>query len=119
MGILASIYEDKEIGNCSAGGISSKASTVCVVNIDGPFEPNEKHPGVEIIAHPAGLDYGPIAVPVDKPEGCVGPMAGGAYIGTSDSRFSAKMKSLGAGYADIVRLHDRFETPELYEKMSH
>lgn len=118
MGIMASIYEPKDIGNCSNGGISSRATKVCVVNAEGPFEPSEDMPGVEIIRHPAGPRFGPIAVPVDRPEGRFGPMAGGCIIDSSDVRFTELLEELGGTSDGGVSLHDRYETPEENDRYS-
>ena len=49
------------------------------------------------------------AEPVDKPEGKVGPMFGGNFIYTSDSRFPNDYP---------IPVHDRFETPEQAEILS-
>ncbi len=121
MGLLAGIYECKSIGNCSNGGISAEHVRVCVVNAEGPFEPHETSPGVRVIQHPAGRKYGLIAVPIDLPPEAksVGPMAGGTHIGTSDSRMSALLRSLGSSDPyGLISLHDRFETPAENELLS-
>ena len=54
----------------------------------------------------------PILVPVDQPGGA-GPMMGGTYAATSDSRFGKATGVYGA-----IPIHDRFESWELYERMS-
>lgn len=50
-----------------------------------------------------------IAVPIDKPEGLVGPMFGGNFVYTSDSRFRELTRMDGP-----IHVHDRFETREQY-----
>ncbi len=117
MGLMVSIYESKANGNCSNNGISANAEHVVIVNAEGPFKPNSRMPGVYVIEHPAGPRYGPIAVPAEEPEGHAGPMAGGAFISCSDSRFHALLESLGST-ASAIPLHDRFESWDLYNRMS-
>lgn len=43
------------------------------------------------------------AVPIETPKGMAGPMFGGNFVETSDSRFSAK-------YPHPIPVHDRFES---------
>lgn len=106
MGLHASIFRN-DLGDCTNGGISSKANRVTIVNADGPFSPSEDAPAVMIIDHPAGPQYLPIAVPCEgsgtagdpyRPQ--VGGMAGGNFVFTSDSRMDPRHP---------VSLHDRFE----------
>lgn len=44
------------------------------------------------------------------PEGWIGPMFGGAFIFTSDSRFP--------GHSRPIPLHDRWESPNTYRELS-
>jgi hypothetical protein len=115
MGLRASIYRDCSMQNCSNGGISAYADRVTVVNVPGPHEPTEDAPGVILQRGPLGTVN---AVPVDGggPQ-MIGPMMGGCYIATSDSRFSEKVRSLGGSYGAIA-LHDRYESVELNRSMS-
>jgi hypothetical protein len=46
--------------------------------------------------------------------GRVGPMMGGNYAATSDSRFSEATGQYGA-----IAIHDRYETPEQYISLSN
>ena len=82
-----------------------------LVNVDGPFDPNPSRPaammvdghirGDKIIV-PAGLDDdGRTWVRATAPD-AVGPMFGGSYAGTSDSRFRP-------GFYGAVPIHDLFE----------
>ena len=117
-GLKASIYEPKGFKNCSNNGVSARFDHVVVLPtpefpISGPFEPNEQTPAVTLKRNSQG-DI--IAVPVDAPgpesEFC-GPMFGGAYICTSDSRFSQVTKIYAA-----IPLHDRWETWQQYNRIS-
>lgn len=141
--------------DCTNGGISSGRDSVCAVNVEGPFDPGgAAGPAVMLVNGPTGI---PILVPavaaddgvgwerMEMPDRC-GPMAGGMYATTSDSRwnnavrnmvfdFMAERELLSAkvleyhrpndphrGYAipcpAAVSIHDRFETWEQYEMMS-
>lgn len=125
MGLRADIYESKAIGNCSAGGISSRCKSVTVVkafgqNVEGPSEPSEDAPAVVIQDGPLGSVN---AVPAsqeqpgewspERPSHMVGPMSGGTFISTSDARFSDLLEGR-LQYPAAVSLHDRFETPAQY-----
>lgn len=116
MGILASIYTSKEFGDCSNNGISARFKAVVIVNAGGPFDPTDDAPGVEVIKHPAGPKYPPIAVPVEGGKGSR--MMGGGYVGTSDSRLADLVESLGWPRMSIVPLHDRYESAEETRRMT-
>ena len=104
MGLHADIYESKAYGNSSNNGISARFKAVTIVNIDGPFEPSDDAPAVELKWRG---DY-PYLVLAEKPAGAgVGPMAGGAFVYSSDSRF--RRVSPGP-----VSLHDRYESASDY-----
>ena len=59
--------------------------------------------------------------PVDQPEGMIGPMANGVYaeINSTVREKLAKAKGI-KGYAvpELMRVHDRFETQEMYDALS-
>ncbi len=123
MGLIADLYKHKGMTFAGPDGLSAAVDEVVVVNCDGPFEPADHRPAVLIvpnkygdpIAVPAVLDDAGHWVPA-RPEGTVGPMMGGCYIATSDSRF--KRLSAMLGLYGAVPLHDRFETPAQYEALS-
>jgi hypothetical protein len=129
MGLTAYIYKSG-LGDCSNGGISSRADKVTLVNVEGPFEPTEDRPAamlvpgntagtVKVVAAVAGDDgtYAPVKQNGDGKQ--VGPMMGGAYVATSDSRFSRAVEDLlGHRFYGAVPLHDRFESAAEYESMS-
>ena len=80
------------------------------------FEITEETPGVEILPHHAGPQYGEVAILVDgihSPAAFVAPagrhhgghdwaMFSGTFITTSDSRFP---------YSNPIPLHNRYEVP--------
>lgn len=124
MGLRAEVFRSK-LGDCSNGGLSGRVDTVTIVNAEGPFEPDEHAPAVLLRKGPMGTVN---AVPAEwestvgkergwvaeRPSGRVGPMMGGAYIATSDSRLREALNRLGAGFYGAVALHDRFETSAQY-----
>jgi hypothetical protein len=119
MGLTAYVYRSS-LGDCSNGGVSGRCNTVVVTNIEGPSKPSKDSPGVS-------LESGPLNTVVARPnEGCgddrlIGPMFGGCYIATSDSRFGQKVTELlgsGRHFYGAVALHDRYETQADYDALS-
>lgn len=156
MGLTAGIY--KNGADCSNYGISSYASSVTIVNVEGPFDPSGDRPAVMLVANamgtarfvPAELERrcvncdlvagdGEDISPICSVDGLVsshsfrdrwveskcngerrvGPMMGGCYVSTSDSRFSRAVEDLlGHRFYGAVPLHDRFETADEYRVLS-
>lgn len=112
-GLRAYIYRNG--ADCSNGGISGRCDAVTIIDdeIDAPFAPSDEAPAVRFERRKFGNRAANCFVPVDQPEGRVGPMFGGCYVGSSDSRFARLVGVYGA-----VPLHDRFETPAEYEVLS-
>lgn len=116
-GLRCEIYKGKceTITDCSNGGISSRVNEVILIGdgIRGPFEPDSESPAVEIRSIRVGLGFEHFyAVPIAdelRHEGHVGPMFGGCFIYTSDSRFP---------FDHPIPLHDRWETREQYRALS-
>ncbi len=110
MGLIVHIYRDTGM-DCTLDGISKLFDYLTVVNVEGPFEPEEKRPAVMIVDDkPNGKPY-PKLVPATwndvkgewvRSEGWY--MAGGNYGATSDSRFKAE-----GMVHDILPIHDRIE----------
>lgn len=108
-GLHVSIYKNAnaEFGDCSNRGLSSRhnRATLTGPNIPEIFEPSEDAPEVQLL--PGNLGHGYKAVPAEHGEGA-GPMFGGCFIYTSDSRFPSKQP---------IPLHDRWEDWDLYDRM--
>lgn len=106
MGLIVSVYRSAG-GDCTNGGISSRYNYLCVVNVDGPFEPSERACAVMLCKgaygtkniKPAKLVDGVWVVDADKAY-----MAGGNFAADSDSRFTAAV-----GFYGAVSIHDRTE----------
>lgn len=106
-GLSVNVYRS-HLGDCTAGGISSKANTLILTSIEdenkivtdiiAPFKGDETNT-VKIV--PGNLKGFWKAIPVaEKPSGKNGPMFGGNFIYCSDARFPMKYP---------VPLHDRYE----------
>jgi len=115
MGLIVGVFKNP-YGDCTSGGISSRYKELTVVNIDGPFHPAENRPPVALVDGPLGTKrIVPVLGNEDEgyqqvaPEGFVGPMMGGNYAATSDSRFGQAV-----GFYGAVAIHDRLETREHY-----
>lgn len=113
MGLLVDVFKNGDM-DCTRNGISSRASTLCLVNVSGPFSPNAQTPAAMLVkGNGPGLvkivpaiwceigEYNP------DPRWC---MMGGNYAATSDSRFHEAVRRItgGASYG-AVPIHDRIE----------
>jgi hypothetical protein len=79
------------------------------------IEPSEEAPLYRVVYREA---FGYHLEPVERPEGMIGPMGDGKY-----ARIPYRLKQLlseKAGYpvTEVLPIHDRFETPEMYERLS-
>jgi len=99
MGIRANVYS-RNGADTTNGGLTSRTDSVVIVNSEGPFEATEDSPAVRITEKTVWGETYKYAVPVDTPEGKKGPMFGGNFIYSSDSRFPSDSP---------IRVHDRFE----------
>jgi len=106
MGLLVNVYRNGE--DSTLGGLSSKHDKICVVNAVGPFEPTDEFPAFKLVAnHGDSVALKPV---IDNPKGTLGPMAGGNFGATPDSRFSEAIEGItGLGFYGAVAIHDRFE----------
>ncbi len=117
--VARTVYSTND-SDSTNGGVSGQSHLLLCVNIRGPIDNDtdrlpkvmlhENSRGNPIIV-PATQDENGEWVPL-RPEGMVGPMAGGNYA-TGDSRFSERVPFYGA-----VPIHDRFETPAQYSALS-
>lgn len=138
-GIILHVYRAADGGDCTSGGISSKVDSFVLVGtkMQGQkdwtpldrnsqvHEPTVVTPAVVLVESRAkGPLFGPHLEPLEwvengVPEGYVGPMAGGNYAGTADSRFNVLGQTVFKGTRlDAVSIHDRIETTEMYRHLS-
>ena len=103
--------------DCTNGGISSRFSSLLVACDDGWIPVDEDNLPANLCKlvkrHLFGRDIYHIE-PYKEPNG-VGWMAGGNFAHTSDSRFD---RAIGGMYG-AVAIHDRCESQELYDMLSH
>lgn len=108
-GLMCNVYEPPG-GGLSNGGISSYVTKVCLVGEKCEvFEAREDMPAVHLIRRIIGGRQYVSAEPIEQPKGMCGPMFGGSFIYTSDSRFPNDYP---------IPLHDRFETQEQSDILS-
>lgn len=125
MGLHAEIYRTPDGTDCTLRGWSSRFTHVCVVNADGPFEPDERHPAVLIRRHRSMPALH--VVSVQHFEAGQWTMFGGNFLYSSDSRFGEACRQIliygnsGAGkpapvYSiphhmcfGAINIHDRVE----------
>lgn len=132
MGLHVSIYRQAGSSyDCTAGGISSRAARLCLVNLDGPDSPADDAPPAMLVPHtPFGDDVGRRLVRIVPAQQIAGawvpldgwvnedtgrkwywPMFGGNFAASSDSRFRGAIEQLlGAFFHGAVAIHDRFES---------
>lgn len=127
MGLHVSIYRPARFGDCTNGGISSRerdAKGLCLVNVNGPFDPSDEYPAALLIEH---LPFGPEkgrrlaqVVPAELEAGAWKPapgwwMFGGHYAATSDSRMGEKIREIlqlepdEFPASDAIKIMDRRE----------
>lgn len=112
-GLLASIFKDSG-ESFSNGGVSADFDKVVVfgdfdgyIDTDGGYA---EYPWVQVV--PGNLPNTQKAIVIRDPRGtapeALGPMFGGCFVYTSDSRFGR----------EPVALHDRSESQELYDRLT-
>jgi len=113
-GLICAIFQDKDGGDYSNGGISSNNNEVLVIveGMDiGPFEQSDDRPTVKVVKRIiCGEEYVHVE-PLEKPRG-VGWMAGGCIVSACDSRFGEYVNRYP------VKLLDRCESQKDYDRMS-
>lgn len=119
MGLIVDIYRNADrYTDCTNGGISSKVTQLCVINVDGPFEPTDNAPAVKLLPGPFNSVR---LVPAELADSYgVGVMYGGNFASTSDSRFGQAIAKLTEQrHADgVVKIFDRVETAEQMRVLS-
>jgi hypothetical protein len=117
-GIRLSIYKDRG-QDYSNGGVSSRTNQVTIVEdadgnpFPGPFEATEDAPAVRLVRRHLGARTIFHVEPVESPEGTPW-MAGGTYVGCTDSRLS----NATDGQYGALSFHDRSESWALYNSMT-
>lgn len=100
-GLLVFVYRNS-LGDCIANGISSNLIQLILVGEGIPeiFEGDETNTVKLVKRSLFGSEHLHVEPISEKPSNCIGPMAGGNFIYTSDSRFPSKYP---------LSIHDRYE----------
>jgi len=101
-GLLVYVYKNS-LGDCTANGISSKNDRLILVGqgVDCKVFNGDETNTVEILTkNVGGKEYVYCAPIGEKPKNMNGPMFGGNFIYSSDSRFPSKQP---------IPIHDRYE----------
>jgi hypothetical protein len=109
-GMILSVYRDADRSDCTNNGISGKVArvTLCGPGIPEIFEAKPDAPEFRLVVRWEGTknEYKHIE-PVEQPKGAIGPMAGGNFAASCDSRVRDIC-------AYPLPIHDRFETAAQY-----
>jgi len=111
-GVLVKVYSDG--GDATNDGLTSKYDEFVLLGIDGPFKSNNEHIALKVVKRMiGGREYlhAEAADEKDRPSNMVGPMFGGNFIFTTDTRFWEISRY-------PIPVHDRFETPQQNERLS-
>ena len=114
MGLLVFVYRAAHGSDCTNGGVSSRAQSLCVVNVAGPFEPDEATPAVILECDTRYGSKYPKLVPAIRVahNWFTDPSwlsSGGNYAGTSDSRWADTLRKLTGTSGVLAPIHDRHE----------
>jgi hypothetical protein len=121
-GLSVDIFKHKAWSH-SNGGVSAFFDEAVIFgdSIEGNISEDDAiKRGVPLLRLIRGPGGNPIATVWLDPDGdtvrgTVGPMFGGTFVGTSDSRFA---RATGQRGTSVIPLHDRYETVEEYKAFS-
>ena len=110
------VFSNPSYRSCANGGWTERNDVLYVACPEGNWEIEETDPALfDLVLGPFGTIH---LRPRNGGEGA-GPMMGGSYAGTSDSRFTRMCEELtGYPWHGAVAVHDRYESRELYERLS-
>jgi hypothetical protein len=104
MGLTVNVYKNGY--DCTLNGISSKCNELCLINVDGPFNPNDDKPAALLV--PGNLPNTVKIIPANVNQDKTWVMDGGNFAYSSDARFNNAVEKI-AGYRGAVSIHDRIE----------
>lgn len=122
-GLGVSVYRDTSLGDCSNYGVTcpeaaeGKRFVIFDPTLEGHIDLEEAKANpdcvcLKVIRRNIGGEYLHVEPMFGRPEGMAGPMFGGNYVMTSDSRFG---EAFGRRPLPV---HDRWETWEQNEALS-
>lgn len=135
-GLLLSVYKNADSNyDCTNGGVTATATRLTLVGIKKGgkilpltkrmqvFQPNESAPAVILCESALPGMYGPHLEPLEYADShntreYAGPMMGGNYAASCDSRWSELGELFGHGRISAVPVHDRVESWKLYQQLS-
>jgi len=116
MGMIVHVYKDS-FADCTNGGVSSKSNGLCVVNVEGPFNPSDEYPAAKLVDDaPMGRPY-PKIVPLELLEQNKWVMFGGNLANASDSRWRIAVEKSGGGPAGALPIFDRVEQSKVIKNV--
>jgi hypothetical protein len=104
MGLTVNVYKNGY--DCTLNGISSKCNELCLINVDGPFNPDDDKPAALLV--PGNLPNTVKIIPANVNQDKTWVMDGGNFAYSSDARFNNAVEKI-AGYRGAVSIHDRIE----------
>ena len=106
------------LGDCTNGGVSAANERLALYS-SGTDTPKPEHAANAVYVDRNAFGD-PIIVPLaGGPAGSVGPMMGGNYAATSDSRLSELVEKVtGRRFYGALPIHDRYETVAQYRALS-
>lgn len=114
MGMIVNVLRSASYGDCTNNGVSAQFDQLCLVNVDGPFDPSDTAGAAMLVK--GNVDGIVVIKPAfEEDDGSYHVtnqwvMMGGNYAATSDSRFSqAVERILGDRFYGAVAIHDRVE----------
>lgn len=142
-GLRLEVLRRADGNDCTNGGLSAYFGTVTLVGTQQRpftngkrqpvkplpreaqvFSPSDDAPAVVMVESNLRGDNEPYLMPLDwaqygVPSNSVGPMAGGNFATTSDSRFGEIIRDEFCADVSALRIHDRVETPAQYRNLSY
>jgi hypothetical protein len=117
MGLNVDVFRNSSHYDCTNGGMTSRFNRVCLVNVDGPFEPTLDIPAAVLVK--GNLPNTAKVVPEEALNNngdwtIFGApkiyMFGGNFVATRDSRFNRAVEEItGYRFYGAIPVHDRVE----------
>ncbi len=120
MGLRVYIYKNPTFKGCSNKGISEQVDELTLVNVNGPSDPTPDAPAALLLKNHGMTARVVPAIEVgegryaalNRTDAC-GPMMGGSFVNSSDSRFGEAVRAITHdSFYGAVAFHDRFETSD-------
>jgi hypothetical protein len=100
------------MSDCTNEGITSEKTNFILTDEENPPAEVNGTPVLKVVRRMIGREEYIHAEPVAQPKGLVGPMAGGNFVYSTDSRFRDQICSYP------ISVHDRWETARQYRENS-